>query len=263
MNLRQVIQTGVIASAVAHASVVALLALFSEVHPFSAVTAEPIAVDIVTAQQVENKPEPVEPPKPTLDLSALQKPVADGAAASVPQLPPFATPPQKQAASRPGRPQPAASPAPPYVPPQPDLSIKYHVLLGLPPDISAAPSSAAPPSGDRPGDNFDAPADKAADIASSLVAQFRSHLKTCSKLPASLTASDDVKVTLRLFMTPAGRLAAEPVLIEASASLKGPLLMQSAIKALEACQPYAMLPADRYGEWKVIDLSFTPQDFAS
>jgi hypothetical protein len=24
-----------------------------------------------------------------------------------------------------------------------------------------------------------------------------------------------------------------------------------------------MLPADRYGEWKVLDLSFTPQDFAS
>jgi hypothetical protein len=39
--------------------------------------------------------------------------------------------------------------------------------------------------------------------------------------------------------------------------MKGPLLMQGAIKALEACQPYAMLPADRYGEWKVLDLSFT------
>jgi len=59
-----------------------------------------------------------------------------------------------------------------------------------------------------------------------------------------------------------GKLTAEPQLIEASASMKGPLLMQGAIKALEACQPYAMLPADRYGEWKVLDLSFTPQDFA-
>jgi hypothetical protein len=38
--------------------------------------------------------------------------------------------------------------------------------------------------------------------------------------------------------------------------------MQSAVSALQACQPYAMLPADRYGEWKVLDLSFTPQDFA-
>jgi hypothetical protein len=24
-----------------------------------------------------------------------------------------------------------------------------------------------------------------------------------------------------------------------------------------------MLPTDRYGEWKVLDLSFTPQDFTS
>jgi hypothetical protein len=63
-------------------------------------------------------------------------------------------------------------------------------------------------------------------------------------------------------MTPAGKLAMEPVVIEASASMKGPLLMQSAISALQACQPYAMLPSDRYGEWKVLDLSFTPRDFA-
>jgi hypothetical protein len=63
-------------------------------------------------------------------------------------------------------------------------------------------------------------------------------------------------------MTPEGRLAADPILIEASASAKGPALMQSAVAALEACQPYAMLPADRYGEWKVLDLSFTPKDFS-
>jgi len=63
-------------------------------------------------------------------------------------------------------------------------------------------------------------------------------------------------------MTPEGRLATDPILIEASASAKGPALMQSAISALKVCQPYAMLPADRYGEWKVLDLSFTPRDFA-
>jgi hypothetical protein len=63
-------------------------------------------------------------------------------------------------------------------------------------------------------------------------------------------------------MTPEGKLAASPILIEASASAKGPALMQGAVTALQACQPYAMLPVDRYGEWKVLDLSFTPQDFS-
>ena len=60
-----------------------------------------------------------------------------------------------------------------------------------------------------------------------------------------------------------GKLGASPLLIEATASEKGPLLLKSATEALQACQPYAMLPRDRYGEWKVLDLDFTPRDFAS
>ncbi len=152
---------------------------------------------------------------------------------------------------------PPTSPLPSYIPPEPDLSLKYHVMLGLPPDLPADP-----PKG-KPGDDFDAPASKKADIESSLIKEFRHHLKTCSKLPGSIAASDNVKVTLRVLMTLEGKLAADPILIEASASAKGPVLMQGAIAALEACQPYQMLPADRYGEWKVLDLSFTPQDFAS
>ena len=70
-------------------------------------------------------------------------------------------------------------------------------------------------------------------------------------------------IRLRVMMTPQGRLAADPILLEASASAKGPLLMQSAIAALMTCEPYAMLPVERYGEWKVIDLTFVPSDFSS
>ncbi|MGL4559983.1 MAG: cell envelope biogenesis protein TolA, partial [Afipia sp.] len=58
-----------------------------------------------------------------------------------------------------------------------------------------------------------------------------------------------------------GRLAAEPLLIEASASEKGPALMRSAMDALDKCQPYAMLPADRYDQWRMLDLRFSPKDF--
>ena len=133
-------------------------------------------------------------------------------------------------------------------------------MLGLPPDMS--PDLPPARSGDRAGEPFDGPASTQADIASSLVAEFRRHLRTCLKLPPSITPSDKLKIKLRVFMTLEARLAAEPLLIEASASPKGPAMMQAAIGALQGCQPYAMLPADRYGEWKVLDLSFTPQDFA-
>jgi hypothetical protein len=278
MELRRIIPTEITASAIAHVSLLTLVLLFSEVHPFGAVTAEQIPVEIVTPQDLaerqappepplaENKPaegQPEPAPAPQPDFSLLDKPAAATAPPPAAQPAP-AAPPQKQAALTTSRAaQPPLQPAAPaYEPPEPDVSIKYQVLLGLPPDLSPLPPAPAQ-ARSKGDDNFDAPATEAADIASTLIAEFRRHLKTCSKLPASLSGADDVKVKLRVLMTPDGRLAAEPILIEASASMKGPLLMQGAIRALSACQPYAMLPVDRYGEWKVLDLSFTPQDFGA
>ena len=133
-------------------------------------------------------------------------------------------------------------------------------MLGLPPELPPEPPAAG--SGDKPGEAFDGSASQPADIASTLVVEFRRRLQTCLKLPPSIARSDKLKIKLRVLMTPDGKLAREPVLIEASASAKGPALMQSAVGALQACQPYTMLPLDRYGEWKVLDLSFTPQDFS-
>lgn len=274
MDLRRIIPSDITASAIAHLSLLTLFLLFSDVHPFGVVTAEQIPVEIVTPQEiaekqvpaeppvVEKTPEPVPAPTPQPDFPAPDKP----AAASAPPPLPTAAQPQKQAAlaappaAQPqaaAPPQPQQTAAPAYKPPEPDLSVKYQVLLGLPPELPPA----TPQARDKAVDNFDAPATEAADIAKGLVGEFRRHLKTCLKLPASLASGDDVKVKLRVLMTPEGRLAADPVLIEASASMKGPLLMRGAISALQACQPYAMLPVDRYGEWKVLDLSFTPRDF--
>src|SRR5882757_3604608 len=139
MNLRRIIPSDMTASAIAHLSLLALLFLFSDVHPFGAVTAESIAVDIVAPQdipeqaEIEKKPEPVPPPK--LDFAALDP------LPTLQQPPP--TPPQKQAASAAPRPAPrpaaqpqaAAASAPAYRPPEPDLTLKYNVLLGLPPDM--------------------------------------------------------------------------------------------------------------------------------
>jgi hypothetical protein len=263
---RRFIRSGIAASAIGHLSILTAVLIFTEVHPFGTVTALPITVDLVSpdeAKEAEPIPTPKTEPSDSFDLSSKSASSSPAAAAA----PAAATQPQKQATlSTPSlnrqevqqanaQPQPpSTSPLPDYRPPEPDLSLKYHVLLGLPPDL--------PPSPEAKSGDFDAPASKTADIASSLITEFRRHLRTCSKLPASIAPSDRIKVTLRVLMTPEGKLAAEPILIEASASAKGPALMQGAVTALQACQPYAMLPADRYGEWKVLDLSFTPQDFS-
>jgi hypothetical protein len=143
------------------------------------------------------------------------------------------------------------TPMPAYVPAQPDLSIKYGVVLGLPLDLPQ----------DKRSDAYDAPAIENADLESSPIAEFRRRIKTCSTLPKEVGPADKVAIKLRVMMKPDGRLAADPQLIEGTASAKGALLMKNAISALQSCQPYEMLPADKYSEWKVLDLSFTPQDF--
>jgi hypothetical protein len=292
MKLRQVLRTGLTASAIAHLTVLTLVVWFAEAHPFGSVKDETIAVDVVTPEQVPQKapdPDPVSTPIIPLPSTLESPPKTQQSSPAAPAVAPApapeaaASPPQKQAALPPARPDrqqgkaqpqlpppppPSASTAPPPAPtvsppapayktPEPDLTVKYHVMLGLPQDNLGAPTSF----GDKPGDGGDA-ASTTANVQSSVVAEFRRHLKTCSKLPDSVAASDNVKIKLRVLMTPEGRLAARPAVIEASASMKGPLLMQSAIEALEACQPFTMLPVDRYGEWKVLDLDFTPRDFA-
>jgi hypothetical protein len=233
-----------------------MVLIFAEVHPFGSVIAESIAVDIVAPDEVvEPPPAPKAQPSDSFDLSSKSAassslpPAAPQQAAVRPRLDPQQAAVQTQ--------PPSTSPVPAFVPPEPDLSIKYQVMLGLPQDLPQGLPQ------DRLGDGFDAPASTKAEVASNLVTEFRRHLKTCSMLPKSISPSDAIKIKLRVFMTPGGKLATEPVLIEASASAKGPALMQSAISALQACQPYAMLPVDKYSEWRVLDLNFTPQDFAS
>jgi hypothetical protein len=263
MEVRQYIRPDVTLSAIVHLSLVACVVIYTEVRPFRSAAEKTVPVDVIIAD--EKKPEPLPTPEPSPDLPA--KP-----AAAAPAAPPAASLPPPQQASRANRlealaqpqpqaPVPAGTPAPSasrgYTPPEPDLTIKYHVMLGLPADMPAGVSA-----GDQRGEGGDTgPASD--NLASSMVDALRRHLRTCSKLPAALSPSDNVVVKLRVQMTPDGRLAAEPALIEGTASMKGVQLMQGAVAALTACQPYAMLPADRYGEWKVLDLSFTPHDFNS
>jgi len=122
MELRKIIRTDIAASAIAHLTLVALIIVISEVHPFHAAPPETVTVDIVTPEQVkeeikeqetkeaakEKLPEPPQDLKlPKLDFTdkseAAGKPAAkQQAAAPSPQQTP-AEPQQKQ-------PQPSSAP---------------------------------------------------------------------------------------------------------------------------------------------------------
>lgn len=272
MTLRIPLRAGVAVSVLAHVVLVGAVLLLAEVHPFAEVPEQRIEVEVVTADEAppvpeaQPEPKPVEQPTPNFEVSqtpaeepkpqqqapsAQQQPAETKPPPPAPQQPPQSaqaqTPPPQQAqpAPQPAPQAAAAAPFPPAIPQEPDITVKYSVALGLPAE----------------GGGFDAPAETVANISAEAVAALRKRLRACAALPAGLSPSDNVKIVIRVGLTPDGRLAQEPFLIEASASAKGPALMKGAIAALEACQPYTMLPADKYREWRVLDIGFTPQDF--
>lgn len=320
MELRTIIRTDIAASAIAHLTLVALIILISEVHPFHAAPPETVSIDIVTPEQVKQeeakaeekaKDEPKEkPPEPLPDLKlpkldftdkdkaeAAPNPSAKQQAAAPspkqqaspepqqkppqpqplqaakqheanvqpqPQQPrPSQLPPQQpmpQLQPQPAPPpqamtEPQAAPPPAYQAPEPDVTVKYGVMLGLPPELPPEPK-------DLPKDDGgDAKDSIAAKLPPEVIAELRRHLRSCAKLPAGLTPGDNVHIKLRTVFATDGTLAREPILIEAPPSAKGVALVKSAMSALQACQPYKMLPAALYGEWKVMDLPFSPRDF--
>jgi hypothetical protein len=155
-------------------------------------------------------------------------------------------------------PQPQAAP-PAYLPPQPDVTVKYGVMLGLPPELPLEPKDT--PKEAPKDDGGDAKDSISAKLPPEVIAALRRHLRSCAKLPAGVAPTDNLRIRLRAVLATDGTLARPPVLIEAPPSQKGVAVVKSAMSALQACQPYKMLPADKYEEWKVIDLPFTPQDF--
>lgn len=312
MELRKIIRTDIAASAIAHLTLVGLIILISEVHPFHAAPPETVMVDIVTPEQVrqeeakadekaeekskdeakEKPPEPLPDLKlPKLDVTdkadAAPKPAAKqepAAPAPSPQASPEAKqnqppssqpqtqqeanvqpqpqpqpPPPQQLPSQPPpqtMQQPQAAPPPAYLPPEPDVTVKYGVMLGLPPELPTELPKDAPKD-----DGGDAKDSIAAKLPPEVIAALRRHLRSCAKLPAGVAPTDNVQVKLRTVFATDGTLAREPILLEAPPSVKGVAIVKSAMSALQNCQPYKMLPADKYGEWKVLDLPFSPRDF--
>ncbi|HXH43495.1 MAG TPA: hypothetical protein VNK51_06570 [Bradyrhizobium sp.] len=285
MDLRKIIRTDIAASAIAHLTLVALVIVISEVHPFHAAPPETVTVDIVTPEQVKEEearaeekareevkdktPEPLPDLKlPKLDITdkanAAPKP-ADNSQAS-PQPPSQAPQPQQanappqQPQSQPlqAMPQQQAAPPPAYQAPQPDVTVKYGVMLGLPPEL---PTEL--PKDVLQDDGGDAKDTIAARLPPEVIAALRRHLRSCAKLPAGVGPADNVNIKLRAVFASDGTLLREPVLMAAPPSAKGVALVKSAMSALQNCQPYKMLPADKYAEWKVLDLPFSPRDFGS
>jgi hypothetical protein len=267
--------------------------------PFEAATGVPVTVDLVSSEEAPPETaKPPEPPKPkpqaetpppllipprptTVTQSTISNetvpaspqtpasaPKPSAAQPQPPKPPPSATQqqqqPQQRAAAAPPEPatQPqrhAAAPPNPGPPPPAQLDAPTSIFdpAAIPKLLDMTPTAQAP----APAPGFDALADVAAALSRQEVMTFKAHLKKCLKLPEGVDAARELKVVMRVFLRPDGALAAAPMLVAAPAAREGPAMVKAATQAFKACQPYE-LPAEKYNDWKVLDISLSPRDMA-
>jgi hypothetical protein len=245
-------RAGLVFSAVGHLALLVWgFVLFASPKLFAPVPPESITVDIVPATAMAQD---LELPRAE-SAAAQQQPAPDRGQAPAGDPQTASASPQPSAQQRSGPREPVqARPAQPEPPPPPPPN-----LLVFNPTVAPVPELPLP-LGDvqNPAEGFDAPAQGTAKLSREEIAAFRAHLQKCWNPPATIADAPKLKVVLRVALGPNGALTGSPTLIEASASAHGPALVATAISALRQCQPYGFLPAEKYQEWKLLDLSFSP-----
>ncbi len=150
------------------------------------------------------------------------------------------TEPEKQKQSSEQQP---ASPPTEQTPEQPNIAqaVAQYVALGGP----LGGGFAAPPVDTNvPGDDW--------------TAAFRERVGACSKQPEGVEPSDKVIIKIRVSFNRDGTVASPPRLLVPAPSAKQQAMMESAADALERCQPFTMLPPEKYKQWKTMVFYVTP-----
>jgi hypothetical protein len=153
------------------------------------------------------------------------------------QLPTDQHPPQPQLAAQPPAPDPQLT-GPREMPP--DMN-RLAGMLGLPVGESETSGTA------------DARMSKFTEG----VREFKAQVKKCLTLPPGVAPNQRIKMVIRVELTRQGALAQDPAVMDAANPTIGYQLMQSVMRALRQCAPYS-LPPDKYKEWKVLDIDFSP-----
>jgi hypothetical protein len=91
------------------------------------------------------------------------------------------------------------------------------------------------------------------------VKELKTQVNKCLVLPPGVGRTERIKMIIHVELTREGALANDPSVIDAAAPTIGYPLMLSAIRALRQCAPYR-LPADKYADWKMLEIDFSPDE---
>ncbi|MGZ3409561.1 MAG: hypothetical protein ACXWJ0_01250 [Xanthobacteraceae bacterium] len=249
-----------------------------------------MTVDLVTPDEVPdsvNREPPSEAaPAPQGSAETIQRPAPAATPPAPPQQMASNEPPprretrqarQQSAPQRPPQPEPQQTPQQP--PPQQQQAAKPAPEAAqpgtqLPPDTLADQAERLSAMLNLPGPGFGdgtgaTEATDKAKLTKDEVTAFRAHLKSCWKLPRGLAANEKLKMLIRVSLRRDGELSADPALIEGAAPntsaelAKATAVRDEALRTIRQCAPYSMLPAEKYREWRVLDIDFSPDQMSN
>ncbi len=261
---------GLIGAVLLHAGIIAAT-FFTWSHRLDIPDQAPpvVPVDLVTIGPKTNiapmvKVRPKAPPKEEVQPPAPEPvKVPDAAPPQEEQAPP---PPPEQAKAEP---KPAKPPPPvePKTKPQPEQKPepkkdKFDINNIVALLDKRAPAAAAPPKakvGSRNVKGFGAQDAMTMDLVDAL----RNQITQCWSPPVGAPHSDQLIISFELFLNQDGSVAQPPQLADSSAgAASGDPFMRAAAeaarRAIYTCAPYK-LPADRFGQWRDITLTFDPR----
>jgi hypothetical protein len=112
--------------------------------------------------------------------------------------------------------------------------------------------SRTPALGTRTGD--------APQLSASEIDAFKQKLKSCWNPPTGAPNADRIRVLMTIRLRPDRTLAGAPEIEMAARDRFTQAMIDSAVRAIIQCQPYAMFSPQRYEVWKEIPLNFDPQE---
>jgi len=242
-------------SAVIHAAVLLWLVLAPASRPFDPAHAKALLVELVPPPDDQHAaeallPNPDSPKPPDNPDSPKPSDKPEPAAADAKASPKKPEPAAADAKASPKKPEPAVADAkaPPKQPAASqddaaEAAARLAWMLDAPANLPA--SLAAPPS------------ENETSLAPGFIAKFKEQVRKCFVPLADPPDTPDFATEIRIALKPNGALAADPEMTFAPAAPNGRVLMERAKQAVRQCQPYSFLPADKYADWRIIDLVFS------
>jgi colicin import membrane protein len=113
----------------------------------------------------------------------------------------------------------------------------------------------------NPNSSFGTAAGQAQKLTMSWVGALQARIKQCWNVPAGVRDAENIEIRVYFELRKDGTVASLPRLLAGPPMANGPAIAESAIRAIQQCQPYTFLPQSEYvGGWDRLDITFSSKD---